>query len=44
MSNLIKHPYHLVEISPWPFFRAIGAIGLTTGIVVWFHIKLITLF
>ena len=44
MSNLIKHPYHLVEISPWPFFRAIGAIGLTTGIVVWFHIKLMTLF
>ena len=44
MSNLIKHPYHLVEISPWPFFGSVGAIGLTTGIVVWFHFKIITLF
>jgi len=44
MSNLIKHPYHLVEISPWPFFRAIRAMGLTTGIVVCFHLKVILLF
>ena len=44
MSNLIKHPYHLVEISPWPLFGSIGAMGLTTGIVVWFHLKLMALF
>ena len=44
MSNTIKHPYHLVEISPWPLFASISAIGLTTGIVVWFHSKSILLF
>ena len=44
MSNIIKHPYHLVEISPWPLYASISAIGLTSGIVSWFHIKEIDLF
>jgi hypothetical protein len=33
MSNVIKHPYHLVEISPWPLYASISAMGLTSGIV-----------
>ena len=44
MSNTIKHPCHLVEISPWPLFASISAIGLTTGIVIWFHSKSMMLF
>ncbi len=37
MSNLIRHPYHLVDLSPWPLVRAFGAFMLTFGLVVWFH-------
>jgi len=44
MSNIIKHPYHLVEISPWPLFASVSAIGLTSGIVSWFHLKEMNLF
>ena len=44
MSNIIKHPYHLVEISPWPLYASLSAIGLTSGIVAWFHLKAILLF
>ena len=37
MSNLIRHPYHLVEESPWPLIGAVGAFYTTTGLVKWFH-------
>ncbi len=37
MSNLINHPFHIVDESPWPILSAIGALGLTSGIVIWFH-------
>nr|YP_009445569.1 cytochrome c oxidase subunit III [Picromerus griseus]ATV99246.1 cytochrome c oxidase subunit III [Picromerus griseus] len=32
-----NHPYHLVDYSPWPLTGSIGAMTLTTGMVVWFH-------
>ena len=32
-----KHPYHLVDPSPWPIVGAIAAGVLTAGAVVWFH-------
>ena len=44
MSNIVKHPYHLVDISPWPLYSSIAAIRLTSGIVNWFHNKDINLF
>ena len=44
MSNIICHPYHIVDESPWPIFGSIGGLYLTTGIVSWFHINSITLF
>jgi len=44
MSNTIKHPYHLVEMSPWPLFASFSAMGLTTGMVTWFHSKSTLLF
>nr|YP_006576234.1 cytochrome c oxidase subunit III [Sphaerotheriidae sp. HYS-2012]AFH54816.1 cytochrome c oxidase subunit III [Sphaerotheriidae sp. HYS-2012] len=32
-----SHPYHLVNISPWPITSAIGALSLTSGMIKWFH-------
>nr|QGT77354.1 cytochrome c oxidase subunit 3 [Neilupotamon sinense] len=39
MSSLSHshHPYHLVDISPWPLTGSISAMMLTTGLVKWFH-------
>nr|ADK97559.1 cytochrome c oxidase subunit 3 [Epiperipatus biolleyi] len=31
------HPYHMVELSPWPIIGACGALLLTSGLVNWFH-------
>lgn len=38
MSNLIRHPYHLVDESPWPLISSVGAFFLTSGLVKWFHL------
>jgi hypothetical protein len=32
-----RHPYHLVDPSPWPLFASIGALSMTFGGVMWFH-------
>ena len=39
MSNVAeaKHPYHLVDPSPWPLMGALAALLLTFGIVVYMH-------
>lgn len=37
MSNITRHPYHLVDESPWPLLRAMAAFFLTCGLVKWFH-------
>jgi len=37
MSNLHNHPFHLVENRPWPIYRSLRAILLTSGLVSWFH-------
>lgn len=44
MSNLINHPYHIVDESPWPLYGSLGGFFLTTGIVKWFHSLTIDLF
>nr|UYR22045.1 cytochrome c oxidase subunit III [Carcinus maenas] len=31
------HPYHLVDMSPWPLTGSISAMMLTTGLIKWFH-------
>jgi cytochrome c oxidase subunit III len=31
------HPFHLVDPSPWPFIGAFGALGLTSGGVLYMH-------
>ena len=37
MSNIICHPYHIVDNSPWPIRITFGTWYLTGGIVYWFH-------
>jgi len=41
MANLVKnyqrHPYHLVDPSPWPIVAAFGAFSATMGGVMYFH-------
>lgn len=32
-----NHPYHLVNVSPWPLTGALAALFLTLGMVEWFH-------
>lgn len=31
------HPYHLVDVSPWPILTGFTALMLTTGVVMWVH-------
>ena len=35
-----KHPYHLVDPSPWPFVGAMSALVLTVGAVLFMHEKI----
>jgi cytochrome c oxidase subunit 3 len=32
-----RHPFHLVDPSPWPFLAGIAAFNLTTGFVMYMH-------
>jgi len=34
---MLRQPFHLVELSPWPLTSAIGAFLLATGLASWFH-------
>lgn len=43
MSNLIRHPFHLVDESPWPLLASCAALGLTSGLINWFHFNNSTL-
>nr|AFI23453.1 cytochrome c oxidase subunit III [Ceratocombus sp. HL-2012] len=41
-----NHPFHLVNMSPWPIISSIGAMTLLSGMIMWFHffsMKLMTL-
>nr|APX40088.1 cytochrome c oxidase subunit 3 [Chaetocnema obesa] len=33
-----NHPFHLVDISPWPLFGALGAMTTMIGLIKWFHL------
>uniref|UniRef100_A0AAU6MWV3 Cytochrome c oxidase subunit 3 n=1 Tax=Xenogryllus lamottei TaxID=3120008 RepID=A0AAU6MWV3_9ORTH len=37
MNMHSNHPYHLVNISPWPITGAIGALTLASGLINMFH-------
>nr|AYQ19124.1 cytochrome c oxidase subunit 3 [Erotylinae sp. 4 ACP-2013] len=32
-----NHPFHLVDISPWPILGSLGAFTMAIGLVKWFH-------
>nr|QJS34741.1 cytochrome c oxidase subunit III [Lucanus chengyuani] len=35
--SMKNHPYHLVDISPWPILGALSAMISMVGIIKWFH-------
>nr|YP_010183914.1 cytochrome c oxidase subunit III [Lispe assimilis]QVG62678.1 cytochrome c oxidase subunit III [Lispe assimilis] len=37
MSMNHNHPFHLVDYSPWPLTGSLGALFLTSGMIMWFH-------
>nr|AFQ62225.1 cytochrome c oxidase subunit III [Glaphyrus comosus] len=37
MTTHKNHPYHLVDVSPWPLIGALGAMITMVGIIKWFH-------
>nr|YP_010152767.1 cytochrome c oxidase subunit 3 [Aureoumbra lagunensis]QQW50415.1 cytochrome c oxidase subunit 3 [Aureoumbra lagunensis] len=37
LKNNQKHPFHLVDPSPWPFVASIGALSVTFGAVLYMH-------
>nr|YP_010502595.1 cytochrome c oxidase subunit III [Basilepta melanopus]UXC97422.1 cytochrome c oxidase subunit 3 [Basilepta melanopus] len=43
MLNQKNHPFHLVEISPWPILGAMGTMIMVTGLLKWFHFLKINL-
>nr|ALO77685.1 cytochrome c oxidase subunit 3 [Urodontus glabratus] len=39
-----NHPFHLVDISPWPILGSFGALTTMVGLIKWFHMFKINLF
>nr|YP_009742833.1 cytochrome c oxidase subunit III [Cryptalaus yamato]QID91195.1 cytochrome c oxidase subunit III [Cryptalaus yamato] len=37
MSAHKNHPFHLVEVSPWPILGAFSAMVMMMGLIKWFH-------
>nr|AXS65755.1 cytochrome c oxidase subunit 3 [Tenebrionoidea sp. 21 KM-2017] len=37
MSLHKNHPFHLVDISPWPILGSLSAMILMSGLIKWFH-------
>nr|ALO76101.1 cytochrome c oxidase subunit 3 [Amphiops globus] len=37
MSTHKNHPFHLVDVSPWPLAGALGAMISMIGLIKWFH-------
>nr|YP_010309800.1 cytochrome c oxidase subunit III [Mylabris quadripunctata]UMR54917.1 cytochrome c oxidase subunit III [Mylabris quadripunctata] len=33
-----NHPFHLVDISPWPILGSLSALILMSGLIKWFHL------
>nr|AXS65409.1 cytochrome c oxidase subunit 3 [Cucujoidea sp. 18 KM-2017] len=37
MSMHKNHPFHLVDVSPWPLLGSLSAMTLMMGLIKWFH-------
>nr|YP_009995303.1 cytochrome c oxidase subunit III [Ochthebius minoicus]QNP09706.1 cytochrome c oxidase subunit 3 [Ochthebius minoicus] len=44
MNTNKNHPFHLVDISPWPLIGALGAMISMIGLINWFHFYSTNLF
>nr|AYW52186.1 cytochrome c oxidase subunit 3 [Lamiinae sp. 1 ACP-2013] len=44
MSTFKNHPFHLVNVSPWPILGSLGAMTSMMGLIKWFHLFEINLF
>lgn len=38
MKQVKNHPYHLVDIRPWPLLSSIRAFTIIIGLIKWFHL------
>nr|QUS64005.1 cytochrome c oxidase subunit III [Zoodes fulguratus] len=38
MSTHKNHPFHLVDVSPWPILGSLGAMTIMMGLIKWFHL------
>nr|ATG33637.1 cytochrome c oxidase subunit III [Gastrolina depressa] len=38
MSMHKNHPFHLVDVSPWPLLGALSALTTMMGLIKWFHL------
>nr|ARH54878.1 cytochrome c oxidase subunit 3 [Brachypterolus vestitus] len=38
MSNKKNHPFHLVDVSPWPLLSSLSALITVMGMIKWFHL------
>nr|ACK86653.1 cytochrome c oxidase subunit III [Paracyclopina nana] len=43
MSNVVCHPYHLVDMSPWPLMSCLAASGIASGLLKWFYTNSLSL-
>lgn len=39
-----NHPFHLVEVRPWPILGSLGTLIIIIGLIKWFHLYKINLF
>nr|QIV24840.1 cytochrome c oxidase subunit III [Sceleocantha sp. 4 MJ-2019] len=37
MNTHKNHPFHLVDVSPWPLLGALSAMSIMMGMIKWFH-------
>nr|ATN23483.1 cytochrome c oxidase subunit III [Bruchus sp. EMHAU-15071302] len=44
MSMHKNHPFHLVDVSPWPILGSLGAMTTMMGMIKWFHLYQTNLF
>nr|APX39222.1 cytochrome c oxidase subunit 3 [Chrysolina americana] len=39
MTNYKNHPFHLVDVSPWPILSSFSALIVMTGLIKWFYMN-----
>ena len=37
MASIKRHPFHIVDPSPWPFFASLSVFSAAIGAVLYFH-------